>query len=163
MDGFFERKRWMKNIIFLMGLAIMVSSYGVQKDNRIVLSSESGNFFPVRVGPKSWKGYGLISKRKLSTAIVGRFTSVSEVFDIQERLDKDSIFSKWYISFSVETTSGFVHRGIECRAEASWMGSFFNLVLSNCGNSDVKLGKEDLIMVPINEIIVESDVVPVVN
>ena len=104
------------------------------EDGRIVLSSE----LPDKglVIPEGEAEDKVISSQKLTSIIVNRFDSISEVFDI-------SLVSDWYpfsftVLFNIRTTKGSIYRDIECRGSVK-KGHLMEI--RNCESDQVTLAR----------------------
>ena len=149
----------MKNCLFsflLLGIINVLLLGGCGKDNRVVLHSESADHLLIKDGYLTDEGE--ISKSKLAMAIASAVSSVSEVYDISDELDESwlRIYNKWYILFSVKTTSGQVYTELKCLAFVYSDSSSGLLSLRNCGSDDVQFGDDDM-SIPLSQILAQRD------
>ena len=103
----------------LIGIISVLLSGGCAKDNRVVLHSESiGNSFSIKKSEPSFNVYrNTINKSKLAVAIAKRVGSISEIYDISDKLDEGWLWSDtWYVFFTAKTNSGKVYEGFRCLA-----------------------------------------------
>ena len=115
---------------------------GVPKseDGRIILSSESGNLI---IPDGVFEGIK-ISSTKFASKIEDRFDMISKVYDLSMTsgfyLDDIDIISSiigqpdkvFTVSFSVQTVSGNIHRGFECKSHI--VSDYLALSMRNCKN-----------------------------
>lgn len=126
-------------LIFFLLLTFLWGGY-VKADNHTVMHREliddTGDFLLIKDQSLTFGSNDRISKSKLAKVLASRMDSISEVYDISDELDEDWLNDKWYILFSVKTTSGQIHTGFRCLAYV-WKrrrAKFLNL--KNCATDD---------------------------
>ena len=130
---------------------------GCGKDNRTILYSESSYSLVVK------NNYNIfdqeieeIDKSKLAAVIANHVSSVLEVYDISDAVEKHWKRDKWHIFFTVKTDQNQVFRGVKCLAAVGvWDGLPEGPVLRllNCGSMYVRIFDGD-IRIPLSQIVI---------